>query len=178
MFIEQKNLLLISLLFLFQWIWGPNHVYALETSKLDCKMSKNHIRTSSTKQVLDSKEKNLGGRSSWLFHNDLLEHEEWILLKGLDSLCADTWCEGSFDFQFSGFKCSFKEHKCVMFYKSWDQETKSITTLRPFSFICVIKAMDRKTLFGTELDFWISPYLYLAVTECIAEGEHWVLSNK
>ncbi len=111
--------------------------------------------------------------SGHLFPNDLMEHEEWILLKGLDSLCADTWCEGSFDFHFQALKCSFKEQKCLMSYMSQDQ-TGEYSIQRPFSFICVLTALNKKELFGAEQDFWVSSYLYSGVTECIKQGESWI----
>ena len=105
--------------------------------------------------------------------NDLMEHEEWILLEGLDSICTDTWCEGSFDFHFQSFKCSFKEQKCLMSYTSQDPADE-YSIQNPLSFTCVIKALNRTELFGTELDFWVSSYLYSGVTECIEQSEKWI----
>ena len=182
MFIQIQSLLVIF--FLFQWIWGPARVYASEVYPpktwteeiyqpenfhLSCYSS---VPNRAEERGLKKQDSLLDGR---LFPNELREYEEWILLKGLDSLCADTWCEGSFDFHFFGFKCSFKEESvCLMSYRSWDQ-TLGYTIQKPFSFICVIRAMDRKRLFGDqEADFWISDDLYSAVSECIREGEKWI----
>ena len=152
----------ISLLFLFQWLWGPAQVYACAQDSL----SKNPDPVEMAQGYTYS-------HNGDLFPNDLMEHEEWVLLKGLDSVCTDTWCEGSFDFHFYAFKCSFKEQKCLMSYRSWDQTSERLNQ-KAFSFICVIKANKRTKLFGGEPDFWISSYLYSAVSECVQEGERWL----
>ena len=171
MFITSQSL--FFLFFLFQWIWGPPPVYAGETRSQVSSLKPLHKAYDTCLSSPTSLKGKLKEETFRLFPNDLMEHEEWILLKGLDSLCADTWCEGSFDFRFQAFKCSFKEQKCMMFYRSQDQ-TAEYSSQKPFSFICVITAWDRKDLFGTERDFWISFYLYSGVTECIQQSERWI----
>lgn len=115
-----------------------------------------------------------GQLRGWLFPNELAEHEERILLKGLDSLCADTWCEGSFNFRFSGLKCSFKEGEiCLLSYSSWDQTAEGAAQA-PFALMCAIQAKSRKALFGNAADFWISDGLFSAVSECAQAGEKWI----
>ncbi len=104
--------------------------------------------------------------------NDLTTEEEKTLLKGIDSLCADSWCEGTFDFKFHTFKCSLKKQKCLFGFRYISMYRVGYGVVEGFfEFACVIKKVDSlKKLFGSEETFLISPFLYSTVDDCINTG--------
>ncbi len=100
--------------------------------------------------------------------SDLAPHEERILLKGMDSLCADVWCEGSFDFEFHTFKCLFKKGECLLGFDYVSVYREGIGLVRgAFPVFCLIQADSRAQLFGNKDSFWLSAYLSSQVDECV-----------
>ncbi len=49
-----------------------------------------------------------------LFCQSLLEQDEKDLLRYIDDLCGDTWCESDSDYIFKTLQCDFKAQRCVM----------------------------------------------------------------
>ena len=45
-------------------------------------------------------------------------------LGAIDSICADTWCSGDFNYRFDSLKCDFERATCVLRYRSgeWPAE--------------------------------------------------------
>ena len=45
-------------------------------------------------------------------------------LQAIDSICADTWCSGDFNYRFDSLKCDFARETCVLRYRSaeWPAE--------------------------------------------------------
>ena len=98
----------------------------------------------------------------------LAPHEERILLKGMDSLCTDVWCEGSFDFEFHTFKCLFKKGECLLGFNYVSVYLEDVGLVRDaFPVFCLIPADFREQLFGNENSFWLSAYLFSKVDECV-----------
>lgn len=46
--------------------------------------------------------------------------EEKLVLEMVDSICADTWCESDFNFDFTAFKCLTASRSCTLTYYMWD----------------------------------------------------------
>jgi len=44
---------------------------------------------------------------------------EKTVLQEIDTICADSWCEGQYDYQFDSFKC-FKDNRCILNFKMLD----------------------------------------------------------
>ena len=45
-------------------------------------------------------------------------------LEAIDSICADTWCSGDYNFRFDSLRCDFKREVCVLRYRlgEWPAE--------------------------------------------------------
>jgi hypothetical protein len=52
--------------------------------------------------------------------------EDWnkSALQAIDSICADTWCSGDYNYRFDSLKCDFSQAVCVLRYRSaeWPSE--------------------------------------------------------
>ena len=111
----------------------------------------------------------------------LTKQEREVILKGVDSLCGDTWCEGSFEFEFHTFLCRFEVNKCWLGfryidiydykngeisyrYHSYKYKRKSVG----LESLCVIEVSTRRDLFGDNEG--VSSYLYDQVNNCIDES--------
>ena len=112
----------------------------------------------------------------------LTKREREVILRGVDSLCGDTWCEGSFEFEFHTFLCLFEVNKCWLGFRYidiYDYKNGEIS-YRYHSYqykrrsvglesLCVIEVSTRRDLFG---DYeGVSSYLYDQVTACIGKKE-------
>ena len=46
--------------------------------------------------------------------NDLKPAQEKLILKLVDDVCGDSWCEGDYNFKFAKLKCSFTAKTCTI----------------------------------------------------------------
>lgn len=47
-------------------------------------------------------------------NNHLTEWEKQNLLTSIDNICADTWCEGDYDWGFEELRCDFENAECFI----------------------------------------------------------------
>ena len=53
-------------------------------------------------------------------------------LEAIDSICADTWCSGDYNYRFDSLKCDFGRETCVLRYRSaeWPAEGETMSFTR------------------------------------------------
>jgi hypothetical protein len=53
-------------------------------------------------------------------------------LDAIDSICADTWCSGDYNYRFDSLKCDFNREVCVLRYRAaeWPAEGKPMRFTR------------------------------------------------
>ena len=55
------------------------------------------------------------------------------VIRSIDDVCGDTWCEGDYNFKFNNFSCNFREKNCDLtfyFIKSDDQDVEIYSPLQ------------------------------------------------
>lgn len=63
-----------------------------------------------------------------LFAADFLSvGERKLILKEIDSICGDTWCEGDLEFNFSEFYCDKESRSCKLELTSWIRSEEADT---------------------------------------------------
>jgi hypothetical protein len=52
------------------------------------------------------------------------ENANRLALQAIDSICADTWCEGDLNYRFDSLNCDFSRGRCRLEYRSgeWPAE--------------------------------------------------------
>jgi hypothetical protein len=64
--------------------------------------------------------------SSLHSHSALAQNPDWnrVALESIDSICADTWCAGDYNFRFDSLRCDFKRETCILRYRlgEWPAE--------------------------------------------------------
>jgi hypothetical protein len=116
----------------------------------------------------------LGGlmaNSAYVQANDLDRTEIKAFLFAVDQICADTWCEGDYNFRFTGVDCDFSEGRCQLSYDAgiwpnlgqrwvWSRhESCRISGVRSLS--------DLLTEQGNSQILSVQPYEQ--ITQCIAD---------
>lgn len=48
----------------------------------------------------------------------LTRSEQTRILRAIDSECADTWCEGDYDFRFDSIRCEFDRRVCKLVFRA------------------------------------------------------------
>jgi len=102
--------------------------------------------------------------------DDLSRREEKRALFAIDQICADTWCEGDYNFRFRDLICNFTLGSCVLKYQTspWpSREGQKVSWSNPFT--CVIRNISNFdqliTVRGRQDDLNSDPYEQ--ITECI-----------
>jgi hypothetical protein len=95
------------------------------------------------------------------------------VIRSIDDVCGDTWCEGDYNFKFNNFSCNFREKNCDLtfyFIKSDDQDVEIYSPLQVCHFdnITSIKHI-RNNRFSLNENF------YDKITECIGMLEEKVI---
>ena len=62
------------------------------------------------------------------FADDLSRREEKRVLRAIDQVCGDTWCEGDYNFRFKKLVCNFTLGICTLEYEAgvWPAEGEKI----------------------------------------------------
>ena len=77
---------------------------------------------------------------------DLLSINQKIqILKSIDSICADSWCEGNFDYQFNDFSCNLSSNSCLLSF-NFINEANNIKVKSPFQFCYFDRVRDSNQL--------------------------------
>ncbi|MBC7540204.1 MAG: hypothetical protein H7281_15370 [Bacteriovorax sp.] len=72
------------------------------------------------------------------FSNELFTQEERIIiLNVIDNVCADSWCEGDYDYEFLDFVCNSNNESCdlVFLFINTDDEIEIKSTLQNCHFL-------------------------------------------
>lgn len=95
--------------------------------------------------------------------------EEEDLLKSIDDICGDSWCEGDSNWSFDAMPCD-SETGCVLdlTMKPYDFDEDQVLTARPFQ--CSLPAFKAKASLAEETvrGLQYTEGLYAAVSDCIS----------
>ena len=114
------------------------------------------------------------------YANDLSQAESELLVREIDNICGDTWCEGEFNFAFHELTCDFKLGECEFRFEVidtlFDSDWNEVGEIRTAAG-CYIAAASKELLFNEDMSSY-SDYLYETMTECISEAEGEAWSNR
>ena len=103
-----------------------------------------------------------------------------VVLREIDNICADTWCEGDFDYNFSSVSCDSTKGICNLdfeyIYYDWDTESfHSDPYTIKLSWSCELHSFyEKKDVLNSKGDQSykrITNKFFEAVTECIDENQ-------
>jgi|GEM_PF-5254316 len=110
------------------------------------------------------------GMSTMARADDLRDREEKRVLFAIDQVCADTWCEGDYNFQFRSFTCNFTLGSCVMKYRTSPWPSREGEKPRwSLDQTCVIRnvgALDQVIRVQGQRDELVDE-VYEQITECV-----------
>lgn len=111
--------------------------------------------------------------SSTLFANSSTElftvHQRKEVLRAIDNICADSWCEGDYNFNFKDLNCNKLTKSCELnfnFISTDDNNVEKYSALQTCQFKNITKfdqLMDSK--------FSLNDEFYDLVNNCISEKE-------
>lgn len=91
-----------------------------------------------------------------------------IALKEIDTICADTWCSGDYNFKFLSIKCDDTKATCQINYEMfvWEQEDAKL------SLNCQIKPLKKFSdlVKKTGNDQSLTENFYQKLTECLEKN--------
>ena len=62
------------------------------------------------------------------------ESQKETVVKAIDNICGDTWCEGDYDFKFNQFACNKKSSECELTFqfieRSDDKTVKELNLIK------------------------------------------------
>ena len=154
------------ILFLFQWLWwGVPRVYSAP-------LVKELVPTFILMQQVTKATPNFTkqGLIYISMSNQLSPEEEQRALQEIDAMCADTWCEGSFDFEFHTFRCSFLEGLCVLGFKFISVYDEELGLLKiDVENVCTLFVDSYSELW--DKSFQLLPHIYEQISYCIEDSE-------
>lgn len=106
--------------------------------------------------------------------NDLSPAQEKLVLKLVDDICGDTWCEGDFNFFFAKMKCSFAAKSCTITMKIIEREDGTGATPRELWRSCKMRGVAGFTsMVDTAPNGYqsLDPAFYDKLTTCVDKLE-------
>jgi hypothetical protein len=102
---------------------------------------------------------------------DAIEEED--VLKSIDNICGDTWCEGDSNWSFDALACD-SESGCVLDLTMKPYDFSEDQYLAPRAFTCNFPTLREKSILAevTERGTQYAPALYTAVSDCISDLTH------
>ena len=113
----------------------------------------------------------------------LNNYERGELLKEIDNICGDTWCEGDFDFSFNDLKCLESTGLCNFKFEyihtEWGNEYETSDPIFKIRIpkVCILEDFKSKDdLITSKKNYYISTpisftdKLYDAVSDCIDQN--------
>lgn len=92
------------------------------------------------------------------------------IIRTVDNICGDTWCEGDYNFRFNSFTCDKKTTSCELnfqFIKYEGENEKEIFSSEQTCRFNNIKSFNQLM----ESKYSLNDEFYSAVTDCIWEKE-------
>ncbi len=104
------------------------------------------------------------------FAKDFLKADQKnIILKEIDSICADTWCAGDYNYNFLSLKCDDTKATCQLNYEliSWESEDAKL------SLNCKIKPLKKFSDMATKTKqfHYLTDEFYKMLTDCFEINE-------
>ncbi len=91
------------------------------------------------------------------------------IVRMIDNVCGDTWCEGDFNYRFNDFACDKTTHVCELnfqFIREEDEKSKTYSTEQ----ICRFENIKEIAQI-VESKFSLTDDFYSSVNDCINEKE-------
>jgi hypothetical protein len=103
----------------------------------------------------------------------LSARERSDILRSIDDVCGDTWCEGDYNFKFENIRCNKLDKTCDLsfyFIKSNDDNTvETFSTLQTCHFLNISSIKQLRSH-----RYSLNTHFYDELTECIGVLEHQV----
>jgi hypothetical protein len=127
-------------------------------------------------EVRNGAEEPLGEATGDLTQKGLTKQEEAVVLKAIDDICGDTWCEGDHNFSFDRLECvegcAGRGGSCQLTFRIFSYDT-DLETGPTYTRSCRTPGFTGfDSLFETFGDYHaLQPAYYDALTECIGRVE-------
>ncbi|HYX35283.1 MAG TPA: hypothetical protein VE954_19475 [Oligoflexus sp.] len=94
------------------------------------------------------------------------------ILKAIDSICGDTWCEGDFGFHFQNVVLDASTNSTTVFFTIGINDPVDITQIQPIQFqaSCTVAGYSTFTTI-MQSDDSLTQEFYARLTECIQDVE-------
>ncbi|MGZ3807498.1 MAG: hypothetical protein ACXVCE_05390 [Bacteriovorax sp.] len=91
------------------------------------------------------------------------------VLRSIDDVCGDTWCEGDYNFKFNDFTCMQSTHVCELNFQFIKRDDNDLKTYSPVQ-VC---RFEKITHFGQLMEnkYSLTDSFYEALTDCIGQKE-------
>lgn len=91
------------------------------------------------------------------------------VVRAIDDVCGDTWCEGEYNFKFNDFTCDKNTHTCELNFQFIRSDNAEVETFSPVQ-VCRFEHIKE---FNQVMDtkYSLAPNFYDSVSDCIAEKE-------
>lgn len=99
----------------------------------------------------------------------ITKEQEQRVLKTIDDICGDTWCEGDYGFRFNAFKCDKKSSRCQLrfqFIKVEDNDLEVYSSEQ----VCEFKNITRYDQIMSS-EWGLADDFYQEVSDCISDRE-------
>lgn len=97
----------------------------------------------------------------------LTERKE--VLRSIDNVCGDTWCEGDYNFKFKNFSCNKLNKSCYVSFHFIKSDEQSVETYSPVQFCHFNNITSIKQVQESKLA--LNDHFYEELTNCIESLE-------
>lgn len=112
--------------------------------------------------------------SSTLFANEsnelLSPKERNEVLRSIDDVCGDTWCEGDYNFKFINFSCDKIAKSCDLSFHFIKSDEQSVETYSPVQVCHFQNITNFKQI--KDNNFSLNESFYEELTDCITTHEY------
>lgn len=103
----------------------------------------------------------------------LSESQKEVVLREIDNICGDTWCEGDFNFSFDKISCDSDSKSCVLEMKLFDGYSEEDESTVYYNGACTIEGPSDYSDIIEKNGDWDSLKMefYELVTDCVSDLE-------
>lgn len=115
--------------------------------------------------------------STSIFANTLIDQQESRVLREIDNMCGDSWCEGEFNYDFDSLECNAETNSCVLTFSllliEWSED-KGDHLVDKFDTSCIVKGYTKfDEMIEISRQGWdqLKTDFYEVISECVTEEE-------
>ena len=97
----------------------------------------------------------------------LMERKE--ILRSIDNVCGDTWCEGDYNFKFKNFSCNKLTKSCYVSFHFIKSDEQSLETYSPIQICHFNNITSIKQVQESKME--LNEHFYEELTSCIENLE-------